>query len=387
MAQTSVAGCVMNIVASFASGQDVLKKLKETRRSRRRAAGHRMASEERRLSRSLRRGPEDIGRQYQQSVQIAGNRFAIGDAIAQTSLAEVLLRLNTGLVGIITSFLSRDKKDLDLNYASLIDLSESSRLETCQTLRRLSQRMLQSRPDADARLSPPGQESLANSKRKRNPPPKQARSHGPTLARVMVHDSSRPSQIAPDRPGERRKRAGSTPITPTKRSAASTSLSLPPPPYDPLADNTTRPMTQRPQTVPLVARARRKQSTGTMQVVTPPSEPHVLRATRSTPRLQRATVTEAEPLPALGRRPSAALLDMTRQRKETPTYYSIDSGSTKLGEIPLHRWAQPFDFDAMSLVNREARENGWPGSDEGLVVKKRRRGLLGLFKRKKEAVA
>ncbi|KAF2769102.1 hypothetical protein EJ03DRAFT_327692 [Teratosphaeria nubilosa] len=80
MAQTSVSGCVMNIVASFASGLDVLKKLKETRRRRKRSAANRIAGdEEQRLNKSLRQGPEDIGRQYRQSVQVAGDQFAIGD--------------------------------------------------------------------------------------------------------------------------------------------------------------------------------------------------------------------------------------------------------------------------------------------------------------------
>jgi len=120
MAHSNVSSCVMSIVASFSSGLDVFKKLRDTRKRRRRVkagdkAGDKAEEEnEIRLSKSLRRGPEDIGREYQRNLQNAGDEFAVGDgaaprppypkcnklmpslAIAQTSLAEILLKLNTG---------------------------------------------------------------------------------------------------------------------------------------------------------------------------------------------------------------------------------------------------------------------------------------------------
>ena len=60
-------------------------------------------------------------------------------AIAQTSLAEILLRLNTGLVSIIHAFLqhSRDKnaqQHQQIDYHSLTDLSDRSRIDTCRAL-------------------------------------------------------------------------------------------------------------------------------------------------------------------------------------------------------------------------------------------------------------
>lgn len=80
MAHTNVSSCVLSIVASFSSGLDVFKKLREKRRRRRRS---RLAEkddiEEFRLARSLRQGPEDIGREYQRSIQAAGDHFAVGD--------------------------------------------------------------------------------------------------------------------------------------------------------------------------------------------------------------------------------------------------------------------------------------------------------------------
>ena len=76
--------------------------------------------------------------------------------------------------------------------------------------------------------------------------------------------------------------------------------------------------------------------------------------------------------------------DLPRRRKPTPTYYSIASDNTRLGEIPLHKWAVPYDFDQMSVLNREAEKNGWPANDPGYGAeegRKRRWGLRRLFGR------
>lgn len=42
--------------------------------------------EEQRLSKSLRQGPDDIGREYQKNALAAGPQFDIGDGIAYLSL-------------------------------------------------------------------------------------------------------------------------------------------------------------------------------------------------------------------------------------------------------------------------------------------------------------
>lgn len=64
-------------------------------------------------------------------------------AIAQTSLAEILLRLNVGLIGIITSFLHSTTNDVQLDYKALADMSDRSRVDTCRTLRQLFKRLTQ----------------------------------------------------------------------------------------------------------------------------------------------------------------------------------------------------------------------------------------------------
>ena len=60
------------------------------------------------------------------------------------------------------------------------------------------------------------------------------------------------------------------------------------------------------------------------------------------------------------------------------------SDTTKIGEIPLHKWAVPYDFEQMSILNREAERNGWPLNqlDESQVNRKKKFGLFRLFGRK-----
>lgn len=83
MSHTNVSSCVLSIIASFTSGLDVFKNLRDTRtgKKRRTKRNASVEDEERRLVRSLRQGPEDIGREYQRGIQAAGQDFANGDGM------------------------------------------------------------------------------------------------------------------------------------------------------------------------------------------------------------------------------------------------------------------------------------------------------------------
>jgi hypothetical protein len=74
----------MSIIASFSSGLDVFKKLKETKRRPKRSRNGSVDEEEVKLTKSLRQGPEDIGREYRNNVQMVGNSFAVGDGMLPT---------------------------------------------------------------------------------------------------------------------------------------------------------------------------------------------------------------------------------------------------------------------------------------------------------------
>lgn len=97
MAHTSVSSCVLSIIASFSSGLNVIKRLREKqkRKHKRKASG----DEELRLSRSLRKGPEDIGWEYQTFSQRMGDQYAVGDgmpSIYLSSFACMLLICGSG---------------------------------------------------------------------------------------------------------------------------------------------------------------------------------------------------------------------------------------------------------------------------------------------------
>ena len=82
MAHSNVASCVLSIVGSFSNGIDVFKKLRDKRRSKKKPKRNDFPEiEELRLSRSLRQGQEDIGREYQNNIFAVGDHFAVGDGM------------------------------------------------------------------------------------------------------------------------------------------------------------------------------------------------------------------------------------------------------------------------------------------------------------------
>ncbi|GIZ38618.1 hypothetical protein CKM354_000203000 [Cercospora kikuchii] len=371
MANASVSSCVVSIISSFTSGLDVFKRFRELRRSKKSRTKKQDKAgreDEVQLVSSLRRGPEDIGREYQRSISAVGEHFAHGDVVANTALAEVLLRLNTGLVTVINAFLARDKKETPLDYQSLTALSDASRVDTCRALRELYHRMMRSKsPRVPQQVSTADLRSPA----RRRSVSKRGRARGPVLARVVIADSSKPGQVAMVRSGERKKRkatkGGSTETSTATQSTANLAV----------ASATRLPASGEPKHPPSPATNTRSQ----LSLHAPPaprrkqSAPLLTSAPRSAEPTHRQLPWElsstARPYPP------------RRANKPTPTFYSEASDATKLGEIPLHKWAQPVDFDEMSRLNKEAAKNGWPFNEiDSAPPKKKRGGFFGLFRRR-----
>lgn len=305
-------------------------------------------------------------------------------------------------MGIIASFLNRGKRDADLDYQALTALSDRSRIDTCRTLSHLFRRM-QSRPQ---QLALPTAQLAPREQRTRPVTTRQTKIRGPTLARVVIQDSSKPSRIAMVKPGEgRRKSASSSNVSSARNSPPP--QTPPPPPYR-TAENSevssARPSHQRRNTAPDAVRVAALQSALELSAP-PPSAPlpaegryrDRLRAAQSTPRFRLEPRIE-DPLPSLPfRRPPPDMPDVAQRythadeqpvssQRPRKSVYSFASTSTKLGEIPLHKWAEPFDFDAMSVANREAARNGWPAYDVDGKAMQRRLGFLGRLFRRKESV-
>jgi hypothetical protein len=82
MAHANVSNGILTIIASFSNGLDVLKKLRHSKKTspKRTKAAQRNDEDALRLSRSLRHGPEEIGREYQAgSMRCDSERYAMGD--------------------------------------------------------------------------------------------------------------------------------------------------------------------------------------------------------------------------------------------------------------------------------------------------------------------
>nr|POE92439.1 hypothetical protein CFP56_69686 [Quercus suber] len=302
--------------------------------------------------------------------------------MAQTSLAQILLRLNTGLVSIISSFIGSERNKLDLDYRSLTNLSERSCMETCRALRELHRRSMymhlppaiESRAALYHDMPATPEEKPISKHRRREPKPAHSPTiaSGPTLARITIQNSSKPSQIALVKPAARRKKSSSTSSL-SKTSSKTTLVACPSPPPPP--EPRKAPATQHSRVAPEKPTVRRKQSQPISTFPDPPQTRVPARHPQRSPDPPRV----APNLPAA----STTMQESFRRRAHVPTYYSIASNGTKIGEIPLEKWAEKFDFEAMAAMNREAELNGWPlvpaGPDE---KKKSRGGFFYVFRRK-----
>ncbi|KAI7687464.1 Glycosylphosphatidylinositol:protein transamidase, GAA1 component, partial [Hortaea werneckii] len=223
--------------------------------------------------------------------QSAGDEIAVGDAIARTSLAEILLRFNTGIVQIISYFLEKDNGDIvHLDYRSLTDLSDLSRLETCRVLQQLCVRLNQrgSRPLLDSRRAARDETSRRDDGSKIS---------GHTVARVVIQGSSKPPQLMFVKPADR----GRKPKPSRTHSAPNYELSgiskpvdtppSSPPPYE-LYDTHAKPSRareqHRPQPSPKLRKSRSKPSRDEVETHPPRADPTQLSATKSMPDLHKS---------------------------------------------------------------------------------------------------
>ncbi|KAF2459694.1 hypothetical protein BDY21DRAFT_362382 [Lineolata rhizophorae] len=418
-----VAGSVSSIIAAFTSGLHVLKRLRERRRQKKHSkpkTKNRKTNVQRKeqsgdeldLSRSLRRGPQDIQHEYDRKFAVAGNRFSRGDAIAHASLTETLLKLNSGLVGIISSFLGNGRDDSGLDYRSLTTVSDASRVDVINAMNGLYQRLSQSQ----VALHPPppysgcaccsqhnhngrytnmpcaGNNGEAGKSRKH----KQSSTSStqgeklPTVARMPLKSSKSEPKLVVVRPRNRRQASSSLSSSSSSsagsasaaHSAASTTVTTPV--NSPMASPgfMQHPAAPAPKSAASRPSGKRdgKKSTpspGPTRTDWPPAPAipaHIL-APSAAPPIPPAPIpsflahhTPSSPSPSPPPVPSPHHRERLARRQHRPTRsaYSFASDSTKLGEIPMRNWVLPFDFADMERRNREAVANGWPVGGEGI---------------------
>lgn len=308
----------------------------------------------------------------------------------------------------------------------MLSLSEMSRVDTCRTLRdlyrRLAHKLLPTLNPAVVQRKEDG--SAVSKERKPVAKGQRKKIREPTLARVYVQDSSKPGQIAIVRPrtknasGSKKKSSEvskvdmpgskqSSSVSKARPTASTVAVekieantrskeprSPPPPPPPPYH----QPQHTPPQPTPS-SRHERIASTSTLtprpqvhrihsqpvQVSTDPPPPSALSviAAQSSPHLM-SWLESSQHLPRPPPPPSIIApvehrpLPTTVQRRQPiPTYHSAQTASTQLGEVPLHKWAEVYDFDAAKQGNRKAMEQGWPVWGEMAVVQEESDGRKG----------
>ncbi|KAI9703957.1 MAG: hypothetical protein M1820_005739 [Bogoriella megaspora] len=427
-----------SIIAAFTSVFDVFKKFRSQNQCWKRSKPEQDA-EELVLSKSLRRSPVEIQDEYERGYQRHLERFANGDEVAHASLAKILLKLNTGLVEIVSAFLANSKHKTPCDYRPLIQLSDDSRREAIDTLYQLQQRLSQSEitplhPRHTAtrgsrtkktHVTSPTRSKAKSAERTTCKPasPKLDNSRlpsaGTTVGKVSVKGAGMPQYAFVRRPRHGKRTvsgssasSGNSSLSISSRSSHSTTLTTPssspchspdlrssaPPPYTARDNHWKEQESSDPKTVP-----KRKPVASQKQRPSPEAERRSAtvvpdgRARTAPPKppkpeaYSHSSNKRAIPTPVEHVQQNENIIQPLRANVQKPRFqaarnsvaYSFASDSTKLGEIPLHKWTEQFDFEAMDRLNEEAAINGWipPPPDHG---GRKRRGFLGLFKKASE---
>lgn len=325
------------------------------------------------------------------------------------------MRLNTGLVSIITTFLHHEQKGtqghLKMNYKSLTDLSEASRRDALTSMNQLYQRLSQSQLQIHPALRTKTQqdcESTGNSsdssKDTRKSTASRRRPSGSHVTRMPTKSSSQP-QLCMVRSKSRntsRKESVSGNSSGTSKSVSKSSspyaspfaspLQSPVPEYavlDPMIHNRldfksaahTRGAYADMSSPPSSHNRKRVDSLDAARPAAwPYAQPYDYfsfmpeRLQEPTPKLPEFASTsrkssspsspkKAPPVPAKPTAlsattktaaPAVAAPFKRRLDKVTPSSYTFASDSTKLGEIPETRWARPWDYEHAEMLNNLA---------------------------------
>jgi hypothetical protein len=328
-------------------------------------------------------------------------------AIAHASLAETLIKLNTGLVAIIASFLNHDQKGgkshLNLDYKSLTNLSDASRREALQSMTQLYQRLSQSQLQLQhfsnttsctncgsakhSHCSVRSSTTSSSSKGKKKQTSSRQRVTGPVVTRMPIRSSSQP-QLVVIRPKPSRKGSSSSPSSAKSQSPSSSTYT------SPLASPLPLYIAEEPFEIetngviqgvlggpmPLAGSGRRRKDSFNVHDPRPTtwpdphpasySYPYVMQEHLSLPAPKLPTFTPtprkpssppykktSSPPPRSEKQalpPPVSMPTRRRTDKLTPSSYTFASDSTKLGEIPQRNWTTPWDYEEAERLNNEA---------------------------------
>jgi len=287
---------VTTLLDAFSSGIAVIKSLRRRRAEHKIPVDPSVKAEETRLSKSLRKNRADVRSAYSQDFEKLGSWFAAGDVKAHSTLTSILCRLNAGFVNIIDSF--TQGKNTQSDCQALLEISNSSRAEALRTFEQLSMRLSTSSLHSNQRLVPrPGVSHQGHKRRGQQARQEASDSSKRALSKASPEPSIAITPLGPATPEGwvRSKAKRKTSSTSTKSKAARTS----------------RPLREAQPEV-------RKEA---------PKDKGILRPIQSKLKLPIHT-------------------DTPRRSENRMSLMSFASDSTKVGEIPEHKWAKQSRFAA-----------------------------------------
>ncbi|KAK0124517.1 hypothetical protein ONS95_009466 [Cadophora gregata] len=309
-------GAVSSLLDAFARGIGIIKAQRKRRKNGHIPIDQSSKTAETQLSKSLKKSRTEVKNAYGKDLNRYGPGFAEGDAEARSSLQAIMFRLNAGFVSVIERFTKGRSSPTD--YQVLLNLSNSSRLEAITTFQQLSYRL--SRSSLALPLSPhrTGHKASATHRRKQKSVTSSLghskRPHTRSKSAPELSISSTP--LGPATPeGWIRPKASRKSSTDSRSSGSST----------PKQRSSPKPLAlPAPPAIPRPASATRR---------SPPPPPY--QSQLSSP----SSIPEAF-IPDLSPPPVQRLQVRVSKADKRKSFMSFASDSTKLGEIPEHRWGR-----------------------------------------------
>ncbi|KAL9058650.1 MAG: hypothetical protein Q9162_001657 [Coniocarpon cinnabarinum] len=393
-----VAAAVSNIIVAFYSFRDTLARIGKSNLSGRakrsktvgpKQNGRKVAPKPlahqigpQRLEASISKAPTTIQNEYAAGVSKHGDRFQAGDDQSLARLAATLVQLNTGLVEIIGSFLERSDNSTNnsrkrngsekprsrhspcyingsIDYTRLAILSDASRIETCETLTQLGQRL--SRQHDFIAPSP------TSARNTRSKPPNRRDRSSPTKHSKPVHYA-----FVRTKPKPESRRGSSSTASSTRPQVVSGSGSSDPSEQidghssgnqnrkalvqssSPALSGTT--VALSPEPTPLHFDDGSWPKVAAYSPMAPTFACNLQHPTKETPfaTFQAATpaLRAGPPRPHLEPAASAPIIPCRQVSTSARSQRTMaTSASTQIGEIPMHRWAATSDLDRPSTMN------------------------------------
>ncbi|KAH8815762.1 hypothetical protein F5884DRAFT_192548 [Xylogone sp. PMI_703] len=304
------------------------------------------------LSKSLKQSKSDVRDRYKKDLARHGKVFATGDVTAQAylSLNSILARLNAGFLAVLERFTKG--KSTPADYDSLINLSNASRIETIKTFEQLSVRLSKSS------LSLPSPKKGSTATNHTNHSGQKHKSSRSTVSRKKwtgrSKNKSSSSEVSQSLLGPAKQEGWIRPKTSRKASAESVPSSLSPPTATSLSTN------PKPKLTPVATSISPSPLSSSSSSITPTTTP-----------------------PRPHRKPLVITSKTTRNKRIS--FMSFASDSTKLGEIPPHKWAQPplvEDQEVKYPIIAYYPLDVPPFSQQQQQERKQRGGIMRLFKKR-----